>query len=154
MFNLRSILVVFFFLSLLTVQAETGADIVKTSGVQGGFIVHLGCGDGDLLAHLQDDRQVNGYGLEIDQDNIAACFAKGVNVIEQDLDKGLGNFQSDRVEFIKCLGRGALFVGAEGLPLFHPTCALRFLRGLHTWARWCALPHNGSCHTAPITWQF
>ena len=63
-------------------------------------MLDLGCGDGDLLAHLQDDRQVNGYGLEIDQDNIAACFAKGVNVIEQDLDKGLGNFQSDRFDYV------------------------------------------------------
>ncbi|MEQ8260313.1 MAG: methionine biosynthesis protein MetW [Alcanivorax sp.] len=66
----------------------------------GARVLDLGCGDGDLLAHLQDDRQVNGYGLEIDQDNIAACFAKGVNVIEQDLDKGLGNFQSDRFDYV------------------------------------------------------
>ncbi len=67
---------------------------------KGARVLDLGCGDGDLLAHLQDDRQVNGYGLEIDQDNIAACFAKGVNVIEQDLDKGLGNFQSDRFDYV------------------------------------------------------
>ena len=32
----------------------------------GARVLDLGCGDGDLLAHLQDDRQVNGYGLEID----------------------------------------------------------------------------------------
>lgn len=73
---------------------------------RGARVLDLGCGDGDLLAHLQDDRQVNGYGLEIDQDNIAACFAKGVNVIEQDLDKGLGNFQSDRFDIIEDMNGG------------------------------------------------
>ncbi|MBM7334544.1 MAG: methionine biosynthesis protein MetW [Alcanivorax sp.] len=67
---------------------------------RGATVLDLGCGDGSLLASLREERDVNGYGLEIDQDNIAACFEKGVNVIEQDLDKGLGNFQSERFDYV------------------------------------------------------
>ena len=52
----------------------------------GSRVLDLGCGSGELLASLRDRKQVTGYGLEIDADNIAACVAKGVNVIEQDLD--------------------------------------------------------------------
>jgi len=52
----------------------------------GSRILDLGCGDGALLAHLAKTRNVRGYGLEIDPDNIAACLTKGVNVIEADLD--------------------------------------------------------------------
>ncbi len=52
----------------------------------------LGCGDGTLLATLRDRKNVEGYGLEIGADQITACIAKRVNVIEQDLDKGLDNF--------------------------------------------------------------
>ena len=37
MVNLRSILTAFFFLPLLAIQAETGANIIKTSGVLAGF---------------------------------------------------------------------------------------------------------------------
>ena len=66
----------------------------------GATVLDLGCGDGALLARLRDERAVTGYGLEIDQDNLAACFEKGVNVIEQDLDKGLGNFQSERFDYV------------------------------------------------------
>ena len=33
-------------------------------------VLDLGCGDGSLLATLRDTRQVHGYGLEIDLDNI------------------------------------------------------------------------------------
>ncbi len=55
-------------------------------------ILDLGCGDGELLAFLQQDRQVKGYGLEIDEIKIAECVAKGVNVIEQNLDGDLSNF--------------------------------------------------------------
>lgn len=63
-------------------------------------VLDLGCGDGTLLAHLRRHKQVTGYGLEIDQDNLAACFEKGVNVIEQDLDKGLDNFRNERFDYV------------------------------------------------------
>lgn len=55
-------------------------------------LLDLGCGDGALLAHLAADKKVRGYGLEIDADNIAACIARGVNVIQADLDEGLSDF--------------------------------------------------------------
>lgn len=55
-------------------------------------ILDLGCGDGTLLKYLIDTKQVQGYGLEIDAAQINICIDKGLNVIEQNLDKGLGNF--------------------------------------------------------------
>ena len=63
-------------------------------------LLDLGCGDGTLLAHLKTHKQTAGYGLEINQDNLAACFEKGVNVLEQDLDGGLGNFQDHRFDYV------------------------------------------------------
>ncbi len=59
---------------------------------QGSRILDLGCGDGTLLKFLIDTKQVQGYGLEIDAAQINACIDKGLNVIEQNLDSGLGNF--------------------------------------------------------------
>jgi methionine biosynthesis protein MetW len=57
-------------------------------------ILDLGCGDGTLLHHLSNTKQVTGYGLEIEPALITECLEKGVNVLEQDLDqKGLDNFQ-------------------------------------------------------------
>ena len=63
-------------------------------------VLDLGCGDGALLAHLRDTKNVFGYGLEIDQDKILECFKKNVNVIEQDLDRGLGNFENDSFDVV------------------------------------------------------
>lgn len=63
-------------------------------------VLDLGCGDGALLAHLRDAKNVFGYGLEIDQDKILECFKKNVNVIEQDLDWGLGNFENDSFDVV------------------------------------------------------
>ncbi|RLT95116.1 methionine biosynthesis protein MetW [Ketobacter sp.] len=63
-------------------------------------VLDLGCGDGALLAHLREAKNVFGYGLEIDQDKILECIKKNVNVIEQDLDGGLGNFENDSFDVV------------------------------------------------------
>ncbi|MES2684903.1 MAG: methionine biosynthesis protein MetW [Pseudomonadota bacterium] len=55
-------------------------------------LLDLGCGDGALLAYLARHKEVRGYGLEIDADNVATCIARGVNVIQADLDEGLSDF--------------------------------------------------------------
>ena len=55
-------------------------------------VLDLGCGDGSFLAHLKTTRQIRDYGLEIDTANIQLCLEAGVNVLEQNMDKGLKNF--------------------------------------------------------------
>ena len=47
----------------------------------GAKVLDLGCGDGSLLCFLRDARNVHGYGVEIDDSNVLACFSNGVNVI-------------------------------------------------------------------------
>lgn len=59
---------------------------------RGTRVLDLGCGEGELLAHLRDNFGVHGYGVEIDPDRITAAIENGVNVIQQDLNLGLGNF--------------------------------------------------------------
>ncbi|MEZ0121511.1 MAG: methionine biosynthesis protein MetW [Candidatus Reddybacter sp.] len=66
----------------------------------GGRVLDLGCGDGTLMCSLADNRQVSGYGLEIDAEQITACIGRGVNVIETDLNQGLGSFQNDSFDTV------------------------------------------------------
>ncbi|SVD31238.1 uncharacterized protein METZ01_LOCUS384092, partial [marine metagenome] len=60
----------------------------------------LGCGDGSLLHYLKTSKGVREIGLEIDEINIERCIENGVNVIEQNLDQGLSNFQSDSFDTV------------------------------------------------------
>lgn len=63
-------------------------------------VLDLGCGDGTLMAHLQQHQEVKGYGLEIDEENIVQCIHKGVDVIQTDLDKGLSEFKKDTFDYV------------------------------------------------------
>jgi methionine biosynthesis protein MetW len=63
-------------------------------------ILDLGCGDGTLLKFLIDTKAVTGYGLEIDAEQINSCIDKGLNVIEQNLDRGLGNFSDNSFDTV------------------------------------------------------
>ena len=63
-------------------------------------VLDLGCGEGALLKHLQQQKNVRGYGLEINPDKITRCIQNGVNVIEQNLDTGLGNFKDNSLDTV------------------------------------------------------
>lgn len=67
-------------------------DIIQHWIAPGSRVLDLGCGDGGLLEYLKNTRQISEIGLEIDANNIQKCLSKGVNVIEQNLNKGLQNF--------------------------------------------------------------
>ena len=57
-------------------------------------VIDFGCGDGSLLKELFENKQVLGYGVEINDTNIEKCIEKGVPVIKLDIDKGLNDFMS------------------------------------------------------------
>ena len=59
---------------------------------RGARVLDLGCGDGAMLEYLQKERGCTGYGVEIDDANVLACVRRGVNVVQLNLDEGLGMF--------------------------------------------------------------
>ena len=63
-------------------------------------VLDLGCGEGQLLKYLQEHKNVRGYGLEINEEKITACIRNGVNVIEQNLDEGLTNFEDKSIDTV------------------------------------------------------
>ncbi len=75
-------------------------EIIQQWIPENSHVLDLGCGDGELLSWLKEHKNVTGYGLEIDPDKINSCIEKGVNVIEQNLDLGLGNFANNSFDVV------------------------------------------------------
>ena len=55
-------------------------------------VLDLGCGKGEILLDLISSKNIKAMGVEIDASNIHECLNKGINVIEQNIDRGLDNF--------------------------------------------------------------
>lgn len=96
----------------------------------GASVLDLGCGDGSLLRYLKETRGVRGYGVEINDLDIVSCIVNGVNVIQNDLESGLSDFEDDSFDFVilsqtlqatrhtEALIREMLRVGREGIVSF------------------------------------
>ena len=66
----------------------------------GARVLDLGCGDGAMLAHLQQHHGCTGYGVELDDTNVHACVQRGVNVIQLNLDEGLNLFADQSFDVV------------------------------------------------------
>ena len=75
---------------------EIIADLVPP----GSRVLDLGCGDGELLAHLQQHRGCSGYGIEIADANVLACARRGVHVIQLNLEEGLQLFEDQSFDVV------------------------------------------------------
>ncbi len=56
--------------SVRALSADTAAGIVEETGIKGGLVVHLGCGDGRLTAALRRNERYLVHGLDTDVDKV------------------------------------------------------------------------------------
>jgi len=55
-------------------------------------VLDLGCADGTLLKFLKQQKNINGYGIEIDPSNIEKGIKNKINIIQMNLEDGLSVF--------------------------------------------------------------
>jgi len=67
---------------------------------QGARVLDVGCGDGQLLEHLNDTKNVDGRGLELSQHNVNVCVARGLSVIQGDADTDLHEYPSQVFDIV------------------------------------------------------
>ncbi len=71
-------------------------DMIET----GSKVLDLGCGSGKLLEPLIREKGVKGTGIDIDQEKLISCIAKGIPVVQQDLNTGLANFNDLSFDYV------------------------------------------------------
>ena len=63
-------------------------------------ILDLGCGDGELLSILIQEKKAHAQGIEIDEQAIHKCVAKGLSVFQEDIDIGLSEYGDKSFDYV------------------------------------------------------
>ena len=63
-------------------------------------VLDVGCGDGELLAYLQESRDVDGRGMELSMQGVQRAVARGLAVIQGDADIDLVDYPGDAFDYV------------------------------------------------------
>ena len=66
----------------------------------GASVLDLGCGDGELLVLLTNEKQVHAQGIELSETAIQHCVAEGLSVFQQDIDTGLSEYADNSFDYV------------------------------------------------------
>ncbi|MBI3664947.1 MAG: methionine biosynthesis protein MetW [Acidobacteria bacterium] len=66
----------------------------------GSSVLDLGCGDGELLAWLAENKQVTARGVEISPARVQRSIAQGLSVYQGDIDAGLADYPDQCFDFV------------------------------------------------------
>ncbi len=81
----------------------------------GSHVLDVGCGDGVMLDYLQSAQDCTGYGIESADDKVLASLQRGINVIQQDMENGLGMFGDQAFDTVLCLNSLQMMKHVEAL---------------------------------------
>ncbi len=65
----------------------------------GARVLDVGCGEGALLDMLRQQKGVDGRGIEISTDGVAACLSRGLSVMQGDADRDLEEFPAEAFDY-------------------------------------------------------
>jgi methionine biosynthesis protein MetW len=74
--------------------------VIENHVAPGARVLDVGCGDGDLLAQLIHEKQVDGRGIDIDSGAARHCIARGIPVYNGDMLEGMAMFSDDSFDCV------------------------------------------------------
>ena len=66
----------------------------------GSRVLDLGCGQGDLLEHLQAAKGVRGQGVEVDLEKASQGIARGVSILQGDINEEIKDYPDQSFDFV------------------------------------------------------
>jgi methionine biosynthesis protein MetW len=73
--------------------------VIAANVAAGSRVLDVGCGDGELMAALRDEKGVDARGLELDADDVAGAVARGLSVVQGDADTDLADYPDDAFDY-------------------------------------------------------
>lgn len=66
----------------------------------GAKVLDLGCGTGELLYFLKTEKRVAGTGIDFEEPNIASCIAKGLTVLQGDINEEVDDYADQTFDYV------------------------------------------------------
>ena len=63
-------------------------------------VLDVGCGDGSLMSHLIEKKNIEARGLELKKENVTKCIYKGLPVIEGNAETELNQFPNQSFDYV------------------------------------------------------
>jgi methionine biosynthesis protein MetW len=63
-------------------------------------VLDLGCGEGELLQWLVENKDVEARGVEISREHVRRAIARGVSVYQGDIDEGLADYPDSAFDYV------------------------------------------------------
>jgi len=67
---------------------------------KGSTVLDLGCGEGDLLYFLKQNREVKCTGIERKESRVARCIEKGLSVLQGDINTEVLDYPDDTFDYV------------------------------------------------------
>ena len=65
----------------------------------GSTVLGLGCGEGDLLYYLKNEKKVKETGIEIKESKVASCIEKGLSVLQGDINAEIKDYADNSFDY-------------------------------------------------------
>jgi methionine biosynthesis protein MetW len=75
-------------------------DIILGAIPQHAAVLDVGCGDGTLMARLKSRAKASVRGMELSQEGVNACVARGLSVVQGDADFDLALYPNDSFDVV------------------------------------------------------
>lgn len=66
----------------------------------GAKVLDLGCGEGNLLYYLKEEKGTVGTGIESREDKVAQCIASGLSVLQGDLNAEVVDYPDNAFDYV------------------------------------------------------
>ena len=81
-------------------KKKLNEELISSLVTKNAKVLDIGCGNGDLLYHLEMTKGINGQGIEISSKGVQESVSKGLSVIQGDADIDLQSFPDNAFDVV------------------------------------------------------